>query len=135
MSERRRTNRVQEECTEGVFASLPLISVLGKKEMGRAKELLEEIWANEYMPDPETGEPIRRSEYVDRMKKELAELQQKNGVEGLRFNKWAFRSLERPGRKTLSKKLLVENGVEAEVIEASMQEGKPFVENRFVYLG
>jgi hypothetical protein len=68
---------------------------------------------------------------MDKTKDELETLQNETGMIGFRFEKLCFISREVPGKKTLDKMALIENGVEPEVIEKSMKTGKSYIEHRF----
>lgn len=108
----------------GKFASLPLISVLAKAEMAKARRLLAEL----------EGLVAARKEMEEReeeIKASLEDLQTSSGVEGFRDQGRCFMAAEYPGRKTLDKSLLVENGVTVEQIENSMKEGKPYIMRKF----
>ena len=110
------------------YAMLPLVSVLPKRKMIRATELLEELNSHEYVLDDE-GREIKRSARVDQIKEELQELQ--GDQPGLRFSDRCFVARVKSGRRTLDKGLLMENGVAADVIERSMKQGEDYVERTF----
>lgn len=108
----------------GKFASLPLISALPKTEMTRARKLLQEL----------EGLIAARKEMEERegeVKDLLAAMQEDNNLPGLRDQGRCFCVESCPGRKSLDKGLLIENGVTVEQIEASMKEGKPFEKKTF----
>jgi hypothetical protein len=105
--------------------SLPLISVLPKKEMNAARELLEELDMMLYFID-ENGEYKSREERAKRIKEELGGIQVAHGLEGMRFGGLTFAEREVSGRKTLDKVKLLENGVGVETIEASYVDGMPY---------
>lgn len=106
------------------FASLPLVSVLPKPKMKTAARLLEELEA--VIAARESAE-----EREQEIKLQLEEIQHDAGALGLRYGDLCFIAREKPGRRTLDKGLLIENGVAPEVIEQSMKEGAPYVERRF----
>jgi hypothetical protein len=108
----------------GKFASLPLISVLHKDDMKTARRLLQEL----------EGLVAARKDMGEReedIKNLLADMQEQNSLPGLRDQGRCFCVETIPGRKTLDKSLLVENGVTVEQIEASMKEGKPYDRKTF----
>ena len=116
------------------FTSLPLISVLDSKTMKKAKLLLEELaQLDEYIEMYES----RRKEivgYSDKGKDfpgELEVIQQAAGLPGLKFGRLCYRVSEQAGRRSIDRGLLMENGVRAEVIEASMKEGSPYKRREF----
>ena len=82
-----------------------------KKVMGEAEERLKEI------------------------KSELSQIQLMNDLPGLRFNEYCFMAVEREGRPTLDKSLLIDHGVDPAVIAASTKRGSPYVEMRFEIIG
>lgn len=67
----------------------------------------------------------------DEVKAKLRALQRSKDLRGLRDGSLCYFSREVPGKRTLDKMMLIENGVGAEVIEDSMKTGKPYVEYRF----
>ena len=108
----------------GKFASLPLISALAKTEMTKARRLLQEL----------EGLVAVKKEVEEReeeIKSLLATMQEDSGLDGFRDQGRCFMAVECPGRMTLDKSALVENGVTVEQIEASMKEGKPYVMRKF----
>lgn len=108
-----------EDKDAGKYASLPLISVLAKPDMTKARRLLQEL-------EGLVAARKEMEEREDEIKELLAALQQDNSLPGLRDQGRCFCVETLAGRKTLDKGLLVENGVTAEQIEASMKEGKPY---------
>lgn len=101
----------------GVFASLPLVSVLNKKLMKEATDLLQEAQANKFrIAEFQT----RQAEVLDR----LTEIQRESKQPGLRSGNLAFRWTVTKGRKSLNKVKLIENGVLPSIIEASYVEGE-----------
>lgn len=61
----------------------------------------------------------------------LDAIQTASGLPGLRFGDLAFRRSDEPGRATLKRDKLLENGVSPEVIAASYEVGKPVVKRVF----
>ena len=108
-----------EDKDAGKYASLPLISVLAKPDMTKARRLLQEL-------EGLVAARKEMEEREDEIKELLAALQQDNSLPGLRDQGRCFCVETLAGRKTLDKGLLVDNGVTAEQIEASMKEGKPY---------
>lgn len=108
----------------GVFASLPLISTLNKKLFKESQALLEEC---------ETINLISsiNSERKEEILLRLDAIQTESGLPGLRFGELAFRRSEEPGRATLKRDKLLENGVSPSQIEASYEIGKPVVKRVF----
>lgn len=107
-----------------VAANLPLVSAIPDEEdMQRARVLLER------------GHEIK--ERMDSLEKQLREVKdalvgisQGYGMEkGFRYGGLAA-SISQKSRATLSKELLVENGVDPDVISKSMKEGEPYWEVR-----
>lgn len=68
-------------------------------------------------------------------KQRLEDLQQKCARPGFRFGFLCFASVPVPGRKTLDKMLLMENGVPAKVINDSYKTGEPGTRRTFKRLG
>lgn len=108
----------------GKFAGLPLVSVLAKPEMLRARKLLAEL-------EGLVAARKEMEEREDEIKSLLANMQEDNKLPGLRDQGRCFCVESCPGRRMLDKSLLVENGVTVEQIEASMKEGKPFERKTF----
>lgn len=65
------------------------------------------------------------------IKADLELLQRRNNLYGLRYKDWCFYAKDTPGKKTLNKVLLLEAGVEADVIEACMKPGRDYVSHYF----
>lgn len=121
--------------TESVsWAMLPLISVLDPKSMRKAKLLLEEAaQLQEYidMYEGRLKEILGCKVKDEDVPGELEMIQQAAGLPGLRFGGLCYKASTQPGRRSLDRGLLVENGVPPETIEASMKEGRPFVKREF----
>lgn len=107
-----------------VFANLPLVSALDPKLFRESRQLLEELESNE-----ETLElaSLRSKE----IKQRLMEIQTETKQPGLRYGELCFASYEVAGRRTLSAKRLVEEGVSAKVIEKCYSTGEPSVRKEF----
>lgn len=106
------------------FASLPLISCMDREDMDEAKRLLEEYDGTDTLLKQLEGEK-------DKLKKGLAELQKKYGLAGMRWGGWAYATRVMEGRESLSKELLIQAGVGADVIEACTVKGKPYERGEF----
>lgn len=101
------------------YSELPLISVMAQEDMDRAKELLAEFDSTK-----DCLKTLQSEE--ERIGKELAELQRKYGLEGLRYGGLAFKVSTQPGRVTLKEAKLIEAGVSAALIDKCKEQGKPF---------
>lgn len=112
------------------WAELPLISVLAKKPMQRAKELLEELELQTYCID-DNGRYVKREDRADEIKAELEELQKEAETRGLRWGKFAFAATEQQGRETLDKELLLMHEVPAATIAKCYKRGKGFTKREF----
>lgn len=115
---------VEESKGAGIWANLPLVSVLKRKQMDQSKELLEEL-------DSVHGILATYKERKEEIEEELAQIQMEAKLDGLRWGDWAFRRTVQAGRKTLSKEKLIENGVSADVIAKSFEQGKSFSKDEF----
>lgn len=69
------------------------------------------------------------------LNKALEVWQKQLGQPGLRSGKLAFVVSDVAGRRSLDRELLIENGVSASVIAASMKAGKPSVRREFRVIG
>lgn len=69
-------------------------------------------------------------ERLKEIKAELAAIQLQHDLPGLRAGKICCITVEREGRSSLSKELLVDNGVDPETIAASMKKGASYIETR-----
>lgn len=67
----------------------------------------------------------------DEIKLELTATQGAFGLPGLRFETYCFVARAMPGRKSLDKELLLENGVKPQVIKDSMKTGDPYIQRTF----
>lgn len=117
-----------------VYAALPLISALPKKQMDKARSLMEEVdLINEQMITLQERkiEILGGKQGKVEIQGELEKIQLAAGLDGLRYGDWAYVSSISPGRKTLDKGLLLENGCPPEAIAASYKEGKPFTTRTF----
>lgn len=106
------------------YAELPEVSELGPRLMKQAAELLAEL-----------GVVIERQKADEELEKELKvkleKMQNEAELPGLRHMQWCFVARQAAGRRTLDKMLLIENGVDPEVIEQSMKTGEPYVTRTF----
>jgi hypothetical protein len=117
----------QPEVDSFKYAELPDIRVSEALEVPRmlqAQQLLTELDAVVMMEKTykDRGEEIKR---------ELETLQLVAKLPGFRLESLCFVARLMPGRRTLDRLLLVENGVDPEVIDASMKLGEPYMERRF----
>lgn len=101
-----------------------------KKAPGRAKviQLLQE------------GHQLRKvmSEADERLKEikaELAQIQMMNDLPGLRYNEFCFIAVEREGKSTLNKELLIDQGVDPAVIFAAMKKGNSYIQTELCMIG
>lgn len=115
------------------YCDMPLTSTLDSKSMKRATALLKEV--------AEIDEQLeiyqsRRDEIIGTKDQpgELEKLQQKFNLPGMRWGDFVYVRSESKGRETLDKNKLMENGVSAEQIAASMKVGNPVVTRKFVNL-
>lgn len=107
-----------------VFAHLPLVSALAPKLFHESRKLLEELESNE-----ETLNLVDlRSKEI---KQRLMEIQAESKQPGLRYGNLAFASYEVAGRRTLSAKRLIEEGVKAALLEKCYSTGEPSVRKEF----
>lgn len=107
------------------FKTLPDVTLIKKAKLrGRIMLLLADLEACEF-------EATRNKGRSDGIKLELETLQAESGLTGLRYEKLCFIARTMPGRSTLDKMLLIENGVTPEIIKKSMKPGKEYVERRF----
>lgn len=106
------------------FASLPLISCMSREDMDEAKRLLEEYDGTDTLLKQLEGEK-------EKLKKGLAELQKKYALVGMRWGGWAYATRTMEGRESLSKELLIQAGVGADVIKACTVRGKPYERAEF----
>ncbi|HEX6826519.1 MAG TPA: hypothetical protein VF077_09420 [Nitrospiraceae bacterium] len=110
--------------TDVLIHNLPLISVLNKSLMSEAKDLLEEGFAiNEMVKEYE-----KRMDEIKARMKEIA-VENPQVQEGFKFGSMAI-AINTKSRSSLSKDLLLQNGVEPEIINLSMKEST-FTEVRF----
>lgn len=70
-------------------------------------------------------------ERLKEIKSELAQIQLANDLPGLRYNGLCFMAIEREGKRSLSKEMLIDNGVDPETISNSYKAGNSYVESRF----
>lgn len=107
-------------------SSLPLVSVIDDQPtMDLAVELLQEA-------EQLTAEKERVEARLNELKQQLSGIARDWELPGMRFGKIG---LSYSGEKTsmrLNKALLIENGVDPEVIKASYKESKPYVDARFI---
>jgi len=103
--------------------------------MALAKELMEELVALSYIDDPDKpGAKIKHEARVGVIKSQLAEIQTKFSLPGMRFGQTAFYSKTMSGRRTLSKEKLLQY-MSAADIEKCYEEGAPYVTNTLKLLG
>lgn len=108
-----------------IFAALPLISVLKKRsDMEEAKKLLAEV---DDIDDLVDGYKERRETIMLR----LEELQKTAGTIGLRYGNFCYAAREMPGRTSLDKVKLMEQGVTPAQLKAAEKTGKPFMQREF----
>jgi hypothetical protein len=113
------------ESTEAPPSKLPLISVLDKGAMQTAKEMLAEAQVLQ--------ERIGRDgERLAEIKASLCEIADAFELPGMRYGAFGLEYHGWKTKRTLDKRLLLENGVDAETIKNSYTESKPFLSARFV---
>lgn len=78
-----------------------------------------------------TDEQENARNRIEEIKERLEELQTEAGVPGFQQDGLCFVSRTMPGRETLDKFLLIENGVKPSLIAKCMKTGKPYIERRF----
>lgn len=110
------------------LSTLPDYSQI-KKAPGRAKviQLLQE------------GHQLKKvmseaDERLKEIKSELSQIQIVNDLPGLRYDRFCFMAVEREGKNSLSKELLIDNGVSPEQINASFKRGASYIETRLEYI-
>lgn len=86
------------------------------------------------------GHQLRRTmaeadERLKEIKAELSQIQLANDLPGVRYGEMCFIAVEREGKRSLSKEALIDNGVDLDVIEASMRQGNSYVETRLEVIG
>lgn len=69
-------------------------------------------------------------ERLKEIKSELAQIQLANDLPGLRYNGLCFIAIEREGKRSLSKELLIDNNVDLDTINNSYKVGNSYVESR-----
>lgn len=74
-------------------------------------------------------------ERLKEIKSELSQIQLMNDLPGLRYNQFCFMAVEREGRPSLDKAMLIDNGVDPAVIAASTRRGAPYIEQRLELIG
>lgn len=74
-------------------------------------------------------------ERLKEIKSELSQIQLMNDLPGLRFNQFCFMAVEREGRPSLDKTMLIDHNVPPEVIAACTKRGSPYVEMRLELIG
>jgi hypothetical protein len=105
---------------------LPLISVIDDQPtMDLTKELLEE--AHEL-----TERQDETAERLVEIKQQLSGIARDWSLPGMRFGKFGLQYSGERTRSSLNKGMLIENGVDPEVIKASYKESKPYVDARFI---
>ncbi len=110
------------------FAKLPLTTGLASQTQAKVEGLLEQL---DWIKSQKLNLQIQEDDMVD----QLAHLQRETGRAGFRWGNLAFCSQPTKGRNTLDRMLLMEKGVSAAVIKASMKTGEPGVRNTFKRLG
>lgn len=106
---------------------LPIVSVLPRREMDRAIELMSEDVA---IQEVEAMNKARRAE----IKQELAALEQEHDLPGMRHGQLAVYYGGEKTKWSLNRALLLENGVTPQQLEDSMKESKPYIDLRIVDL-
>lgn len=101
-----------------------------KKAPGRAKtiQLLQE------------GHQLKQviteaEERLKEIKAELAQIQLMNDLPGLRYREFCFIATEKEGKSSLSKELLIDQGVDPAVIFAAMKKGNSYIQTELCMIG
>lgn len=68
---------------------------------------------------------------LDSIKAEITGLQLDHNLPAFRAGRFCCITSEVQGRKTLSRELLIDNGVDPDIIQASMKEGLPYFKTEF----
>jgi len=68
---------------------------------------------------------------LDAIKTEITGLQLDNNIPAFRSGRFCCITSEVAGRKTISRELLIDNGVDPDIIQASMKEGLPYFKTEF----
>lgn len=113
-----------DEADKIKFAELPLVNEMASSDRNRAKVLLRRL-----------ARIKQDAEHEKEIKLELNNLQTKYALKGFRHGAFCFTAREMPGRETLDRGLLIENGIDPRIIAESMKTGKSFVERRFKIIG
>lgn len=101
---------------------LPLVSVLGKQSMKQSIALMQQFFANKDLMDAaEDAEEANKA-----IRKQLAEIARDHGLPGFRWGTLSSIDRGQKTRKSLSPKLLVANGVAADVLTMSYTESAPW---------
>ena len=122
----------EKETVKVRFEDLPLVDELGKKARARAEQIFHELEEHTFvLVDGQRvldaqGKPVTREKRIAELERELQEIQENFEKPGLRCGDLAFSAQQRQGRETLSKELLIENGVKASVIAKSIKTGEPY---------
>lgn len=102
------------------YDSFPLVSEFSRQDMDRAIELMAEDLALQEI-EADTKESRQA------VKRELGEIRERNTSHGgMRWGQLVVYDQGMVTRRTLNAKLLVENGVPADVVERSKKESKPY---------
>lgn len=115
-----KTNNWQDEPKAPRYDSFPLVSEFPREDMRRAIELMEEDIAHQ-----EIEHDLKESRKA--VKEELGLIVERNTSKGgMRWGQLVVYDRGIHTRRTLNAKLLVENGVPADVVEKSKKESKPY---------
>lgn len=113
-----------KEVKKLVWAELPLVSVLPRKLMDEAKDLLEELDSIRQLKETYASRE-------DELKRRLEDIQSEHELCGLRYGQLAYCARSNEGRRTLNKIKLIELGVSAQVVEAAYKRGDPYIKREF----
>jgi hypothetical protein len=111
------------------FDDLPLVAeMFAPSQVKEVAALLIEL-------DSLTDQQKLNDARMEDIKKQLEEFQTTEGLPGFQLDRLCFTARVRPGRETLDRGLLIENGVKPSVIARSIKTGNPYIERRFVRRG
>lgn len=116
-------------------ADMPIVSVMPKREMRQAIELMEEAAALKQMIRENTlrleGD---KKKGVRGILDDLRDLQVDQGLPGMKYGQLVFVASEQEGKLTMQVDLLLENGCPPEAIPKSYKRGAPFWKKEIIDL-
>lgn len=110
--------------SDAILAMPDVKALAGKKLQTEATGLLTEAQTLKETID-------LSSERLKEIKERLTEIQLENDIPNLRYGRFCSVVTYREGRSTLSKELLIDNGVDPLIIQASMKKGESYTQVEF----